>query len=58
MKNTPSIDSLFKLVNDIQDLQKAKDLLQEIWLADGREVKLSAELSRKLDDYFELDQDE
>ena len=58
MRNHPNIESLFKLVEDIQDLQKAKDLLREVWLADGREVKLTPELSRKLDDYFELDQDE
>jgi hypothetical protein len=36
MRNHPNIDSLLKLVEEIQDLQKAKDLLEEVWLADMR----------------------
>jgi hypothetical protein len=58
MRNHPNLDSLFKLVDDIQDLQKAKDLLQEVWLENGKELNLSLELSRKLDDYFEFDDSE
>jgi hypothetical protein len=58
MRNHPNLDSLFQLVDDIQDLQKAKDLLQEVWLADGREVKLPFELYMKLNDYFEFDDSE
>jgi len=49
---------LLKLVEEIQDLQKAKDLLQEVRRADGREVKLSFELYMKLNDYFEFDDSE
>jgi hypothetical protein len=58
MKNHPNINSFLTLAEEIQDLQKAKDLLQEVWLADGREVNLSLELSRKLDEYFEVDDSE
>jgi hypothetical protein len=58
MKNHPNIDSLLKLVEEIQDLQKAKDLLEEVWLADEREVKLSFELYMQLNDYFEVDDSE
>jgi len=58
MKNHPNINALLKLVEEIQDLQKAKDLLEEVWLADGREVKLPFELYMKLNDYFEFDDSE
>jgi hypothetical protein len=58
MENHPNIDMLLKLVEEIQDLQKAKDLLQEVRRADGREVKLSFELYMKLNDYFEFDDSE
>jgi hypothetical protein len=59
MRNHPNIDSLLKLVEDIlQDLQTAKELLLEVRLVDGIEGKLPIELSRKLYDYFELNQDE
>ena len=58
MRNHPNLDSLFKLVDDIKDLQKAKDLLQEVWLADVRDAKLPFELSMKLDEYFEVDDSE
>jgi hypothetical protein len=61
MKNHPNIDSLLKLVEEIQDLQKAKDLLEEVWLADmryGQEVKIPRELSMRLNDYFEVDDSE
>ena len=58
MRNHPNLDSLFKLVDDIKDLQKAKDLLQEVWLADVRDEKLPFELCMKLNDYFEVDDSE
>jgi hypothetical protein len=58
MRNHPNLDSLLKLVDDIQDLQKAKDLLQEVWLADWKVVTLPPELRWKLDDYFEFDDSE
>jgi hypothetical protein len=61
MENHPNIDSLLKLVEEIQDLQKAKDLLVEVWLADvryGQEVKIPHELPMKLNDYFEVDDSE
>jgi|688.fasta_scaffold250321_4 hypothetical protein len=61
MRNHPNIDSLLKLVEEIQDLQKAKDLLEEVWLADmryGQEVKIPRELSMRLNDYFEVDDSE
>ncbi len=58
MENHPNIDSLLKLVEEIQDLQKAKDLLEEVWLADRLDGKLSFELYMKLNDYFEFDDSE
>ena len=58
MKNHPSIESFLTLAEEIQDLQKAKDLLLSVWLADRREGRLPLELLRKLDAYFELDEDE
>lgn len=58
MRNHPNLDSLFKLVEDIQDLQKAKDLLEEVWLNVGGAVTLPNELRWKLDDYFEVDDSE
>ena len=64
MEKYPNIDSLIKLAEEIQDLQKAKDLLFEVWLADKRggldegKVKIPHELSMKLDDYFGLDDSE
>ena len=58
MRNLPNIDWLLKLVEDIRDLQKAKDLLEEVWLAYGREGKITHTLSMKLDDYFEVDDSE
>lgn len=58
MENHPNLSSLFKLVEDIQDLQKAKDLLREIWLSDSTEANLPLQLRFKLDDYFEVDDSE
>jgi hypothetical protein len=58
MKNHSNINSFLTLAEEIQDLQKAKDLLLSVWLADRVEGRLPLELIRKLDDYFELDEDE
>ena len=58
MINHPNLDSLFKLVDDIKDLQRAKDLLEVVWSGQRGEVKLPFELSMKLDEYFEVDDSE
>jgi hypothetical protein len=58
MEKHPNINSLLKLVEEVQDLQKAKELLLTVWLADRVEGRLPLELIRKLDDYFELNEDE
>jgi hypothetical protein len=58
MINHPNLDSLFKLVDDIKDLQRAEDLLEEVWSGQRGEVKLPFELSMKLDEYFEVDDSE
>jgi hypothetical protein len=58
MEKHPNINSLLKLVEEVQDLQKAKELLLTVWLADRVEGRLPLELIRELDDYFELNEDE
>lgn len=49
-----------EFIKEIQNLQKAKELLKEVWL--DIEVyyndSLSPEVIRKLNDYFELDDSE
>jgi hypothetical protein len=58
MKNHSNINSFLTLAEEIQDLQKAKELLLTVWLADRVEGRLPLELIRELDDYFELNEDE
>lgn len=58
MKNHPNINSFLTLAEEIQDLQKAKDLLLEVFFALDRGNPVDLSLKRQIQDYFELDEDE
>jgi len=58
MRNHPNLDSLFQLVDDIQDLQKAEGLLLEVFFALDRGNPVDLPLDRRIRDYFEVDDSE
>lgn len=56
MKSFTKIDDLRELLSEIQHLQNARDLLQEIWVSHGD--SLPDELRYRLNDYFKFDDSE
>jgi hypothetical protein len=58
MKNHSNINSFLTLAEEIQDLQKAKDLLLEVFFALNRGKPVDLSLVRQIQGYFELDEDE
>lgn len=56
MKETPRIDQLLELVAEIENLRKAQDLLQTVWLND--KCQIPVEIRYRIDDYFGLNQNE
>lgn len=56
MKSFTRIDDLRELLSEIQHLQNARDLLQEVWFCHGD--SFPEEIRYKLNDYFEVDDSE